>query len=577
MSVKTREAGSAELRKVLRRSRGLFWTAGLFSVFVNLLLLTGPLYMLMIYDRVLTSRSVETLFALTGLILFLFLMMGVLDFTRGRIFARVGANFQQRLDRRVFAASLNAQARVDRNIAKSGLNDLESVQSALASPAIGAVFDAPWSAVFIFGIWLFHPWLGMLAIGGGLLLMALTVVNAVMTRRAVVSANSAGQSARSYSESLQNEAEMVQSLGMSEGAFARWNQQRQHALHRSVFSGDGTGFFSALTKTLRMFLQSAMLGLGAYLVLQQEMTAGAMIAGSILLGRALAPVELMIAHWSQIQRAKAAWVNLSDLLGAVPPEQTRTALPRPEAKLEVRDLTVVPPGQSQAALRMVGFDLAPGQALGVIGASGAGKSTLAKALTGVWPPAGGTIRLDGAKLEQYSQQDLGRYIGYLPQRVELFDGTIGENIAALSENPDIDALTEATNKAAAHELIKRLPLDYQTPVAGSADLLSGGQLQRIGLARALYGDPVIVVLDEPNSSLDNEGTLALNTAIRRLKAEGKAVLIMAHRPAAIAECDLVLMLDRGVRKAFGPRDEVLRAVLKNHDDIARRPGPAGVT
>jgi ATP-binding cassette subfamily C protein len=320
-----------------------------------------------------------------------------------------------------------------------------------------------------------------------------------------------------------------------------------------------------------------MLGLGAYLVLQNEMTAGAMIAGSILLGRALAPIELAIGQWELTQRAAKGWRNLSNLLTEIPEEAVRTELPRPRALLDVQQATVIPPGETQASLRMISFRLEPGKAVGIIGPSGAGKSTLARALTGVWRTAGGKIRLDGASLDQYDPDVLGGYIGYLPQRVTLFDGTIAENIARLSPNPDPAKIVDAANRAAAHQMIVQLPEGYDTRVSGSGGRLSGGQIQRIGLARALYGDPVILVLDEPNSNLDNEGSEALNQAIRKMKSEGKSVLIMAHRPAAIKECDLLLVLDGGMRKAFGPRDEVLKEMVQNAGAITKAANAGGVS
>jgi ATP-binding cassette subfamily C protein len=330
-----------------------------------------------------------------------------------------------------------------------------------------------------------------------------------------------------------------------------------------------------MTKSIRLFLQSAMLGLGAYLVLQNELTPGAMIAGSILLGRALAPVEMGLNQWPIVQRGMQGWGNLAVLLGAVAPEGQRTALPKPRAALVAKNLTVVPPGEKQASLKSVSFKVEPGQAVGVIGPSGAGKSTLARTLTGVWRPAGGSVRLDGAALEHYGSETLGHHIGYLPQRVSLFDGSIAQNIARLAEVPDDAKVVAAAKMAAAHEMILELPQGYDTIVQSGQVRLSGGQMQRIGLARALYDDPVILVLDEPNSNLDNTGSEALNRAIRTMKETGRSVLIMAHRPAAIQECDTLMVLDGGVCVAFGPKDEVLKGMVKNHRDIQRSPNGRG--
>ncbi|WP_147126775.1 type I secretion system permease/ATPase [Shimia ponticola] len=567
-------AGQAELRKARAQSRNLYWFVAMFSFFANLLMLTGPIYMLQVYDRVLGSRSEETLIALSVLVVFLYGIMGVLDYARGRVMARVAARFQSSLDHRVFSAVLRRSA-VDPNPEKAtGLRDLEAVQKFIASPALMAMFDIPWTPVFLVGIYIFHPWLGHLALAGGALLICVTLANQFLTRNPLRQATGATLRAEVLGEQMRTEAEMVQALGMRGATFQRWKIARDHSLDQGMTANDVGGTFQSMTKSLRLFLQSAMLGLGAYLVLQNELTAGAMIAGSILLGRALQPIEQLIGQWPIVQRSREGWQKLAVLLSEVGTEQQRTPLPHPAARLDVQQATVVPPGDQQAALRMVSFTVMPGQACGVIGPSGAGKSTLARAVTGVWRPAGGKIRLDGASLDNYEPDVLGGLIGYLPQRVQLFDGTIAENIARMSLQPDAEKVHEAAKRAAAHDMILQLPEGYDTRVSAIGGRLSGGQIQRIGLARAMYGDPVLLVLDEPNSNLDNEGSNALNQAIRDYKANGKAVMIMAHRPAAIQECDVLLMLENGQRKAFGPKEEVLREVVQNHQQI-RNSGSAG--
>jgi PrtD family type I secretion system ABC transporter len=566
--------GRAELRKALRASWRLFGTTFVFSFFVNALMLTGPLFMLQVYDRVLGSKSEETLLALSILVAFLYLMMGFLDYARGRVLARAGAVFQTLLDHRVFTTVLRqaglAAGRLGPN---TGLRDLEAVQRLFSSPAMFAVFDIPWTPVFLLAIFIFHPWLGYLALAGGAFLITITILNQLMTKRVVADANMATAQADVFADSIRNEAELVQSLGMRGAAFDRWMRYRNLSLKRTMSSSDRTGTFSSATKTTRLFLQSAMLGLGAYLVLQDEMTAGAMIAGSILLGRALAPIEQAIGQWPMVQRAQSGWTRLSELLKHSSFEEPKTPLPIPRAVLEVQQLTVIPPGDKQAALRMMSFRLEPGKALGVIGQSGAGKSTLARALTGVWPAAGGKIRLDGAATDQYDPDILGSYIGYLPQRVTLFEGTISENIARMALEPDPKLVVEAAKNAGAHDIIVRLPEGYDTRVSPHGGRLSGGQVQRIGLARAMYGNPVLLVLDEPNSNLDAIGSEALNRAIREMKSQGRSVIIMAHRPAAITECEFLLVIEDGMTKAFGPRDEVLKSQVQNHNQIAKSIGP----
>ncbi|MFZ3582067.1 type I secretion system permease/ATPase [Loktanella sp. DJP18] len=567
--------GAAELAAVRREGRPLYWAVAIFSFFVNMLMLTGPLYMLNVYDRVLGSRSLETLIALSVLVAFLYGMMGILDFVRGRVMGRLGARFQARLDRRVFAASLRAsnQSRPPEE-ARTALRDLEAVQRLITSPALMSLFDLPWTPLFFFGIFIFHPALGILALVGGAVLVVVAVANQIATKTPLETANAASFQSEALGAQIRTESEMVHALGMRGAAFDRWQIARGASLDATIGASDSAGTYTAMTRTFRLFLQSAMLGLGALLVLEGQLTAGAMIAGSILMGRALAPIETIVGQWAAFQKGREGWTRLSRLLGEVPEDTPRTTLPAPRAILTADSVTVVPPGESQAALRMISFEVKPGQAIGVIGTSGAGKSTLARALTGVWRPAGGKIRLDGASLEQYDADTLGKYIGYLPQRVQLFDGTIRDNIARMSMTPDDAAVVAAAKKAAAHEMILKLPDGYDTRVTASGGRLSGGQMQRVGLARAMYGDPVILVLDEPNSNLDNDGSMALNNAIRVAKSEGKAVFIMAHRPAAIQECDLLLVIENGTRRAFGPKEEVLRDVLRNADQITATAGQA---
>nr|WP_246301820.1 type I secretion system permease/ATPase [Rhizobium rhizolycopersici] len=564
------------MRAALKDSKQAFWAMGLFSFFVNLLVLTGPLFMLQIYDRVLASRSEATLVALTGLIVGLFAIMGVLDHIRSRLAARVGAKFQARFDKRVFDAVLDRTTLHSRGISTlTGMRDLDAIQKVLSSPAVFTVFDIPWTPFFLFVIFMFHPWMGLLGVVGGLILITLTWLNQNGTKGDQERAMVSGRQSDEMTQTLQKESDTVRALGMRRSVGHRWQMLRDRALEANIRYSDSNGFYAISSKTFRVFLQSAILALGAYLVLQNQITAGAMIASSIIIGRALAPIEGAIGQWALVQRAFQGWKQLSELLAKVPEEEGRTALPKPRAILEVNQVTAIPPGEKVATLRMLSLELGPGQALGVIGQSASGKSTLARILTGIWPPAGGNARLDGASLEQYGFDGLAEHVGYLPQDVVLFEGTVAENIARMEINPDAEKVVAAAKKAGAHDMILRLPDGYDTRLPATGARLSGGQKQRIGLARALYGDPVLVVLDEPNSNLDAEGSLAVNLAIRNLKAEGKSVVIMAHRPAAIEECDLILILENGQRLAFGPRDEVLRAHLRNHAQVVQGTGTGG--
>lgn len=568
--------GMAELRAARSGQRGLLLAAVVFSIFINLLMLTGPLYMLQVYDRVLGSRSEATLVALTALVAFLFLAMGVLDHARGRVLARIGARLQAALERRVFAASLKRQMLVpDDPLAMAAQRDLEAMQRFWSSQLAAAIIDMPWTPFFIAAIFVFHPMLGLLAIGGGVLIVAVAILNQSRTKLPLARSTAAGLQADHIADLLKSEAETIRALGMTGAAFDRWQKARSVALAEGIGAADAGGAYSSLSKTFRQFLQSAMLGLGAWLVLKGQLSPGAMIAGSILMGRALQPIEQAVAQWPVLLRAREGRARLAELLSRIPEEPPRTALPRPRALVDIQSLTVLSPKDQTPLLRGVAFNVQPGQALGVIGPSGAGKSTLARALIGLWRPAAGSIRLDGATLDQYDPDVLGSHIGYLPQSVRLFDGTIADNIARLGQ-PDADKVVAAAKAAAAHEMILRLPDGYDTRITAIGGRLSGGQMQRIGLARAFYGDPVLLILDEPNSNLDNEGSLALNAAIRALKARGGSALIMAHRPAAIQECDTLLVLEDGTRRAFGPRDQVLREMVKNHAEITGAAAQGGV-
>ena len=560
--------GGRELRSARAEGWHLLGFVAIFSVAVNLLMLTGPLFMMQVYDRVLGSRSVETLTALTVLIVFLFILMGVIDVARSRVMNRLATRFQARLEARVFTASLkDGIATGSDAVAKGGMRDLEAVQRLIGSPVLMALFDLPWAPFFMAAVYVFHPLLGVVATVGCVILVVATFLNQWLNRAPLQRSAIAGQAAERLSDLYRDEGELIGSLGMRGATFQRWRKARDEATAQALRGTDRAVGFTVFSRTFRLFLQSAMLAAGAWLVLRQELTPGAMIASSILMGRALAPIEQVVGGWALVQRAQDGWGRLIKLLSRRPPEPERTPLPRPRAQLDVRNLSVIPPGQTQPTVRGVSFSVGPGQALGIIGPSGAGKSTLARAIIGAWPIAAGSIRLGGATLDQYDPDVLGNLIGYLPQQVTLFDGSIAENIARLEPQPNAQRVVAAAQAAAAHQMILDLPEGYDTPITQAGGRLSGGQIQRVGLARALYPDPLLFVLDEPNSNLDNQGSEALNQAIRAIKARGGAVIIMAHRPAAISECELLLVMDQGNRRAFGPRDEVLRSMVKNADQI----------
>lgn len=568
--------GRIELQDVRRAFRGIVVTVATFSMVMNVLILNGPLFMLQTYDRVLSARSESTLLALIVVMAFLFAIMGLLDWSRGRLLTRLGAEFQARLDQRVFDAILKRSVRdssVDeKTAAGQQLKDLEAINRFYASPVFASLFDAPWTPVFLVGLGYFHPWIGIFAVSGGLLLALSAALNQLTTRTSSIKAAVSGYVSDRFADQLRDEAETIHSLGMQSNVFAKWAQARRRSLAMSTRAAELGATFSTITKTFRLMLQSGMLGLGAWLVLREEIAPGVMIASSILMARALQPIETIINQWPMVQRAKRGWENISLLLDEVPLEQKVVELPRPRARLDVQAISVMPPGGSNLILKQITFAIGPGEAVGVIGPSGAGKSTLARCLLGVWPLSGGKITLDGASLDQYDPEQLTNYIGYLPQRVSLFEGTVAENIARLSRNVDAARVMDAARRADAHDMILKLSEGYNTHVQAIGTQLSGGQIQRIGLARALYGDPVVLVLDEPNANLDNEGSLALNRAVIAMKEAGNAVLIMAHRPSAIKECDKLLVLEDGRNKAWGPRDQVMAEMLSNVQIIRKAVG-----
>lgn len=547
-----------DLKAARAENRGLLTRVGLFSVFVNLLMLTGPLFMLQIYDRVLSSRSEPTLVALFVLVAFLYLMMALLDHSRGMLVARVAARFQDRLDRRVLGAAMQRLAvRAGDPLAQSAQRDLDGIHRFVSSRVFLALFDMPWAPIFLAAIFIFHPLLGVVALVGGAILVAIALTNQRLTKDRQQKAMQLSEEAMRLEGQIKNEAETIQSLGMMETVMGRWQKARRAALEADVSAKDRADGFSTSSRTFRLFLQSAILAAGAWLVLQNALTPGAMIAASILMGRALAPVDATIGQWSSVQRTQEGWRRLTQLLHEVPPTPERTPLPRPSGELEVQSITVTPPGESRYALRMVAFSLDPGQALGVIGPSGSGKSTLARALVGSWRLAGGRIKLGGAPLDQYEPDVLGRLIGYLPQRVALFEGTIAENISRFDPDPDPNDIINAARDAGVHDLILSLPEGYDTRIDARGGRLSGGQAQRVGLARALYGSPALIVLDEPDAHMDREGVAALDSTIQTCRERGTTLVVIAHRPAALQSCDMLLVLENGTRVAFGPHAEVM--------------------
>jgi ATP-binding cassette subfamily C protein len=548
----------------LKQFRGAFLGVAVFSAVMNILMLTGPLFMLQVYDRVLSSRSSATLVVLLAIVVFLLGMMGVLDYYRGRVLARIGAGVQALLDQPIFDAVLRqAQHPILRERPAGGLRSLESIRTVLASPAMGSVFDLPWAPFYVAILFVFHSWFGWFAIAGAVIVVILALANQIRTRKTQAQANAASAEAETQAEATRKSIETLRGLGMVQIMAAMWRQKRAEALQASVHASDVGGGLTAATKAVRMILQSAILGLGAYLVLIEELTPGAMIAGSILLGRALAPVEQVIGQWAQFQRAMAGKKDIDTLLADnATPSAPMTTLPRPAAQLMVKGLFVAPPGEQTPTLNNINFAANAGDVIAVIGPSAAGKSSLANALAGIWPIGRGEIRLGGAELRHYDKDKLGRYIGYLPQNVELFSGTIAQNIARFDPQATSQDIIYAAKQAEAHHLILQLPEGYDTKITDGGGRLSGGQRQRIGLARAFYGNPVFMILDEPNSNLDEPGLEALSRALISARKGNKIVTVMSHRPSVLVQCNKVIVIDKGQMQGFGPRDEMLEKFLR---------------
>jgi ATP-binding cassette subfamily C protein len=565
---------SSTLVSALERCRAAFLGVACMSALVNVLYLTGSFFMLEVYDRVIPSRSVPTLVGLCVLALMLYAIQGLLEMIRSRILVRIGMALDEALSGRVFDVTVRASLKG--SVGGDGLmplRDLDQLRSFLAGGGPPALFDLPWMPVYLVICFLFHPMIGAVAVVGMLVLVAATALNDRATRRPAAMSVLHSQQRNGLAEVARRNAEALTAMGMQSRLALRWALVNRDYGQAQKRTADVAGGFGAMSKVFRMALQSGVLALGAWLVIHNEATGGIIIASSILVSRALAPAELAIAHWKTFVAARQSWRRLSDLFGRLPEPPRPHALPAPEKTLQVEAVSVAPPGARRIVLQEASFTLQAGQGLGVIGPSASGKSTLARALVGVWTPLRGQVRLDGAALEQWSPETLGAHLGFLPQEVELFPGTVAENIARFEHGAAPDLVIAAAKAAGVHELVLRLPEGYDTRLSENGSGLSAGQRQRIGLARALYRDPFLVVLDEPNSNLDAEGEAALTEAILGIRRRGGICVVIAHRPSALAALDLILMLTDGRVQAFGPKDEVLRRVLRPMQAQAAGPSP----
>jgi ATP-binding cassette subfamily C protein len=564
----------SELSAALATCRSAFISTAVFSGMSNVLMLTGSIFMLEVYDRVLPSHSIPTLVALTILATTLYIALGILDLIRGRILVRVGAKIDEAVSDRVYEAVVCAPLKAgDRGDSLQALRHLDNLRSFLSGMGPIALFDLPWIPLYLIICFAFHTLIGLTALFGAIVLCVLTLLTEAYTRDSSKQALTLGVSRNSLAETSRRNAEALIAMGMYRPLADRWRQTNRQYIATQQQTSDIASGFASTSKVLRMVLQSAVLAVGAYLVINQQATAGIIIASSILSARALAPVDLAIAHWKNFIAARQSWQRLNQLLLVFPVKKEPMPLEAPSRTLTVDSAIATPPGSQTIVVNNINFVLKAGNGLGIIGPSGSGKSSLARLLVGIWEPIRGKIRLDGATYDQWTADALGRHIGYLPQDVELLSGTIAENIARFSPTPKAEMIIAAAKAANVHDLIVGLPDGYETVIGDQGISLSAGQAQRIGLARALFDDPFLVVLDEPNSNLDAEGDEALTQAILGVRQRKGIVIVVAHRPSAIAGLDLILVMNQGRQVEFGPKDETLAKLVKPSTQLPRRVVP----
>lgn len=556
-------AQRSEIAQALARCRSALVSVGLFSALINMLMLTGPLFMLQVYDRVLPSGSVPTLVGLAVLTVALYAFQTLLEGIRARVLVRIGASLDESLSSRAY--TLVAQLPLLARVQGDGLQpvrDLDQIRNFLSSAGPTAFFDLPWIPLYLGICFLFHPLIGIAAVVGGVILFAVTLAAELLTRDPARRVSALGAKRNANLEATRRNAEVVHAMGMGGRLCDRFASTNSEYLDVNRRVSDIGGGLGTLSRGVRLLIQSVVLGLGAYLVIMQDASPGIIIASSILVSRALSPVELAVGNWKGFVAARQSWARLSKTLEMIPTNGELLELPKPRKTLSVASASIVAPAGGRTILQDITFDLKAGDALGVIGPSASGKSSLARMLVGVWRPVRGNVCLDGAALDQWSSEILGRYVGYLPQSVELFDGTVAENIARFERDPSPEQVLGAAMAAGVHDLILSLPDGYETEIGESGVMLSAGQRQRVALARALYGDPFLVVLDEPNSNLDEEGDQALAAAIMSIRNRGGVAIVIAHRPSAIAACDQVLILINGRLQRIGPKNEILRGLVR---------------
>jgi len=541
----------------LRAYRSIIGTVIVFSAAINMLMFVGPLYMMQVYDRVLQSRSEMTLLVLTMIAIAMLGIYGILEWIRSRVLVRAGLSFDNTVSGPLFSRVVSSALAQPNAKSEFALMDVDRLREFLTGTGLIALCDIPWVPVFLFVCFSFHPWVGWLATSGALIVLVLTVLNELLTKKTLQEANSSSQSAQHFANTTLQNVEVIRALGMEQNLRKRWSAMHRQMLELQAGASDRAGILLSAARFVRMALQVAILCVGAYLTIEKEITAGMMIAASIMMGRALSPVDQVVGQWKQFIGARQAYARLKELFSRIPEDAERTQLPRPSGAVSAEQIIVAAPGTRTPIVSGVTFEIQPGEVMALVGPSGAGKSSLARALVGVWTPLAGTVRLDGSELAHWNKHELGDYIGYLPQTVELFAGTIAENIARFKEAEAEDIIL-AARRAGVHEVIQGLPDGYETQIGVAGRQLSGGQRQRIGLARALFNDPAVVILDEPNANLDMEGEEALLNALRDLKGRKRTVIFVSHKIGLLALSDKSLIMAEGRMRAFGPTRDVLQ-------------------
>lgn len=557
----------SELKKSLLSAKKSFIMVGLFSMFINILMLVPPLYMLQLYDRVLGSRSQDTLIMLTLIVVVLFITMGLLEVVRSRVLVRVGNKLDSMLSQRIFDNLFELERKAPGRSSSMPLNDLTQVRQFMTGNGLFAFFDAPWMPIYIIVLFIFHPAFGFFAIFAAIVLVGITVANEYSTKDKLAEANNLSRASTIYVDSNIRNAEVVNAMGMRNNISKIWADKYYGFLNAQNIASDSAGVWSNLSKSLRVMFQSLILGLGAYLAINMEVTPGMMIAASIIMGRALAPLDLIIGSWKGFSSARSSYERIEGLLNDFPKDKEYMQLPAPKGEITLENVVVIPPSGTVPSLKGISMKIEKGDVVGIIGPSAAGKSSLARVMLGLWPLSNGVARIDKADISQWDREDLGKYVGYLPQDIELFEGTVSQNIARFGE-VEPEKVVEAASKAGVHEMILKLNEGYDTKIGPGGASLSGGQRQRIGLARALYNNPVFVVLDEPNSNLDDVGEAALVEAIKTLRASGTTVVIITHRTNVLQATNKLALINNGVLELYGNTNDVLNAIAQKQQAAA---------